>query len=58
MVRAPKAFLLDEPLSNLDPSLREDARAELHSLHRSLPATIVYVTHDQEEALTLGYVSR
>jgi ABC-type sugar transport system ATPase subunit len=54
MVREPKAFLLDEPLSNLDPALRSVARAELLQLHRSLHATIVYVTHDQEEALTLG----
>ena len=54
MVRQPKAFLLDEPLSNLDPSLRAQARAELRRLHRSLRATIVYVTHDQEEAMTLG----
>ena len=54
MVREPKAFLLDEPLSNLDPALRVQARAELLRLHRALHATIVYVTHDQEEALTLG----
>jgi ABC-type sugar transport system ATPase subunit len=54
MVRRPKAFLLDEPLSNLDPSLRAQARAELRRLHRTLGATIVYVTHDQEEAMTLG----
>ena len=54
MVRAPKAFLLDEPLSNLDPALRTQARAELLRLHRRLHATIVYVTHDQEEAMTLG----
>ena len=54
MVRRPKAFLLDEPLSNLDPSLRAQARAELRRLHRRLGATIVYVTHDQEEAMTLG----
>jgi ABC-type sugar transport system ATPase subunit len=54
MVRDPKAFLLDEPLSNLDPALRVQARAELLRLHRALKATIVYVTHDQEEALTLG----
>lgn len=54
MVRTPKAFLLDEPLSNLDPALRTQARAELRRIHRALGATIVYVTHDQEEALTLG----
>jgi ABC-type sugar transport system ATPase subunit len=54
LVREPKAFLLDEPLSNLDPSLRAHARAELRRLHQTLGTTIVYVTHDQEEALTLG----
>jgi multiple sugar transport system ATP-binding protein len=54
MVREPKAFLLDEPLSNLDPGLRAQARAELLRLHGALHATMVYVTHDQEEAMTLG----
>ncbi len=54
MVRQPRAFLLDEPLSNLDPALRAQARAELRRLHRRLGATVVYVTHDQEEAMTLG----
>jgi ABC-type sugar transport system ATPase subunit len=54
MVREPKAFLLDEPLSNLDPVLRAATRAELALLHRRLAATMVYVTHDQEEAMTLG----
>ena len=54
MVREPQAFLLDEPLSNLDPALRLQARAELLRLQRRLRATIVYVTHDQEEAMTLG----
>jgi ABC-type sugar transport system ATPase subunit len=54
MVRQPKAFLLDEPLSNLDPALRAQARAELRRLHRRLDVTVVYVTHDQEEAMTLG----
>jgi ABC-type sugar transport system ATPase subunit len=54
MVRDPKAFLLDEPLSNLDPSLRLQARTELLHLHRRLGATVIYVTHDQEEAMTLG----
>ena len=54
LVREPKAFLLDEPLSNLDPQTRQAARAELAVLHRRLGATMVYVTHDQEEALTLG----
>jgi ABC-type sugar transport system ATPase subunit len=54
IVRQPKAFLLDEPLSNLDPALRTQARAELRRLHRRLGATVIYVTHDQEEAMTLG----
>lgn len=54
IVREPRAFLFDEPLSNLDPLLRVDTRAELALLHRRLGATIVYVTHDQEEAMTLG----
>ena len=54
IVRTPQAFLLDEPLSNLDPGLRLQAREELRRLHATLRATIVYVTHDQEEAMTLG----
>ncbi len=54
IVREPKAFLLDEPLSNLDALLRVQTRAELALLHRQLGATMLYVTHDQEEALTLG----
>jgi ABC-type sugar transport system ATPase subunit len=54
VVREPRAFLLDEPLSNLDPRLRESTRGELALLHRRLGATMVYVTHDQEEAMTLG----
>jgi ABC-type sugar transport system ATPase subunit len=54
IVRNPKAFLLDEPLSNLDPALRAQARAELRRLHQRLRTTTVYVTHDQEEAMTLG----
>jgi ABC-type sugar transport system ATPase subunit len=54
MVREPRAFLFDEPLSNLDPALRGQARAELLRLHRRLRTTIVYVTHDQEEAMTLA----
>src|SRR5690606_4106801 len=53
-VREPRAFLLDEPLSNLDPALRVRTRAELAQLHRQLGVTMVYVTHDQEEAMTLG----
>ena len=54
LVREPQAFLLDEPLSNLDPALRLQARAELLRLHREIGATMIYVTHDQEEAMTLG----
>src|SRR4051812_45774557 len=54
LVRDPQVFLFDEPLSNLDAKLRVETRAELARLHRRLKATIVYVTHDQEEALTLG----
>jgi ABC-type sugar transport system ATPase subunit len=54
LVRQPGAFLLDEPLSNLDPALRLDTRAEIALLHRRLGATMIYVTHDQEEAMTLG----
>jgi multiple sugar transport system ATP-binding protein len=54
MVRDPQVFLFDEPLSNLDAKLRVETRAELARLHRRLAATTVYVTHDQEEALTLG----
>src|SRR3990170_640960 len=50
----PRAFLFDEPLSNLDAKLRVQTRAELARLHRRLRATMVYVTHDQEEAMTLG----
>ena len=54
IVREPKAFLFDEPLSNLDAQLRVETRAELARLHRRLTATMVYVTHDQVEAMTLG----
>ena len=54
IVREPRAFLLDEPLSNLDALLRSATRAELALLHRRIGATMVYVTHDQEEAMTLG----
>ena len=54
IVREPKVFLFDEPLSNLDAKLRVETRAELARLHRRLGATVVYVTHDQEEAMTLG----
>ena len=54
MVREPKAFLMDEPLSNLDAKLRVSMRAELSRLHERLGVTTVYVTHDQVEAMTLG----
>jgi len=54
IVREPLAFLFDEPLSNLDAQLRVETRVELARLHRKLGATMVYVTHDQSEALTLG----
>ena len=54
IVRQPAAFLFDEPLSNLDAKLRVEMRAELKRLHRRLQTTTIYVTHDQEEAMTLG----
>ena len=54
IVRKPKVFLLDEPLSNLDAKLRNEMRAELQKLHRRLETTMIYVTHDQIEAMTLG----
>jgi multiple sugar transport system ATP-binding protein len=54
LVREPKAFLLDEPLSNLDAKLRVQVRAELKRVHRRLGVTTIYVTHDQVEAMTLG----
>jgi len=54
IVRKPEVFLFDEPLSNLDAALRNQMRFELARLHRALGATIVYVTHDQVEAMTLG----
>jgi len=54
LVREPKVFLLDEPLSNLDARLRLSMRVEIARLHRQLRATVVYVTHDQVEAMTLG----
>ncbi len=54
LVRQPKLFLLDEPLSNLDARLRSSVRLELKRLHRQIKGTIVYVTHDQVEAMTLG----
>ena len=54
IVREPRAFLFDEPLSNLDAALRAQMRRELSALHRTLRATMIYVTHDQVEAMTLG----
>src|SRR5690349_9317059 len=54
IVREPAAFLFDEPLSNLDAKLRVTTRAELKRLHQRLRTTTIYVTHDQEEAMTLG----
>jgi multiple sugar transport system ATP-binding protein len=54
IIRRPKIFLFDEPLSNLDAKLRTQMRIELQKLHRKIDATIVYVTHDQTEAMTLG----
>ena len=54
IARKPKVFLLDEPLSNLDPQLRDDTRAELKQLHQQVGITTVYVTHDQVEAMTLA----
>ena len=54
VVRDPKLFLFDEPLSNLDAKLRQQMRAEISKLHRRLRATTLYVTHDQQEAMTLG----
>jgi multiple sugar transport system ATP-binding protein len=54
LVREPQAFLMDEPLSNLDAKLRVQMRAEIHDLQRRLGVTTIYVTHDQIEAMTLG----
>src|SRR5919197_812752 len=54
LVREPRAFLMAEPLSNLDAKLRTSMRGELARLHDRLPTTTVYVTHDQVEAMTLG----
>lgn len=54
LVRHPQVFLLDEPLSNLDAKLRTTMRTEIARLHRSLKTTMIYVTHDQVEAMTLG----
>ncbi len=55
IVRNPKVFLFDEPLSNLDAALRGDMRVELSQLHRDLAATMIYVTHDQIEAMTMAH---
>jgi multiple sugar transport system ATP-binding protein len=55
VVRRPEAFLMDEPLSNLDAKLRVQTRAELIELQRRLNATVIYVTHDQVEAMTMGH---
>jgi multiple sugar transport system ATP-binding protein len=55
IVRNPKIFLFDEPLSNLDAALRGDMRVELSQLHRDLAATMIYVTHDQVEAMTMAH---
>lgn len=54
IVRSPKVFLMDEPLSNLDAKLRVQMRVEISKLHQDLETTIIYVTHDQTEAMTLG----
>ena len=54
IVREPLVFLFDEPLSNLDAKMRVEMRAEIRRLHRDLKTTMVYVTHDQEEAMTMG----
>jgi multiple sugar transport system ATP-binding protein len=55
IVRNPRVFLFDEPLSNLDAALRGDMRVELSQLHRDLSATMIYVTHDQVEAMTMAH---
>lgn len=54
LVRKPKVFLFDEPLSNLDAKMRVEMRSEINRLHHQLDATMIYVTHDQTEAMTLG----
>ena len=58
IVRKPRAYLMDEPLSNLDAKLRSQMRVEIAKLHKQLGATMIYVTHDQVEAMTLGTRSR
>ncbi len=54
IVREPKVFLMDEPLSNLDAKLRVQMRTEITKLHQRLQTTFIYVTHDQTEAMTMG----
>jgi multiple sugar transport system ATP-binding protein len=54
IVRNPQIFLFDEPLSNLDAQLRDEMRGEIKRLHHQLPTTMIYVTHDQIEAMTLA----
>ena len=54
IVRRPKVFLFDEPLSNLDAKMRVEMRTEISRLHKNLKATMIYVTHDQTEAMTMG----
>src|SRR3990172_5175276 len=54
IVREPKVFLFDEPLSNLDAKLRVETRANIIKLHQQLGTTFIYVTHDQTEAMTMG----
>ena len=54
IVREPKVFLMDEPLSNLDAKLRNQMRAEIIKLRQRIDTTFIYVTHDQTEAMTLG----
>jgi multiple sugar transport system ATP-binding protein len=55
IVREPRVFLYDEPLANLDPTVRAELRSELVELHRALGVTVIYVTHDQLEAMTMGH---
>src|ERR1700758_4231726 len=54
IVRNPRVFLFDEPLSNLDAQLRDEMRGEIKRLHQEIPTTMIYVTHDQIEAMTLA----
>ena len=58
IVREPQAFLMDEPLSNLDAKLRVQMRAEIACLQHDMKVTTIYVTHDQIEAMTMGDPSR